>query len=327
VQSPSMLNGVAQKPIEGFSMVYTFDNPGAKSVHRTQYFEMFTNRAIYNDGWVAATTPPRLPWVIGVGSLPPVEDYKWELYNVDQDFSEANDLAAKEPKRLRQLQDLFWVEAGKYNVLPLDNSTAERFDVSLRPSLTRGRTAFTYYPGMVRIPEGSAPDFKNKSYRITADVDIPAGGAEGVLMTQGGRFNGLGLYLLQGKPVFYYNLVGVDRTSVSGNDKLAPGKHSIVVTFKYDGGGIGKGGLATLSVDGKNVAEQKIARTIPFRVSTDETFDIGEDTGTPVSEDYHVPFKFTGILNKVVINLGEAALTPPEQKELDQQEGANELID
>ena len=326
VQSPSMLNGVPQKPIEGFSMVYTFDNPHAKSVHRTQYFEMFTNRAVYNDGWVAATTPPRLPWVMSLSALP-VEDYKWELYNVDQDFSEANDLAAKEPKRLRQLQDLFWAEAGKYNVLPLDNSTTERFDVSLRPSLTRGRMEFTYYPGMIRIPEGTAPDFKNKSYRITADIEIPDDGAEGVLMTQGGRFNGLGLYLLQSKPVFYYNLVGVDRTSVSGNDKLAPGKHSILVTFKYDGGGIGKGGLATLSVDGKKVAEQKLARTIPFRVSADETFDIGEDTGTPVSEDYHVPFKFTGTLNKVVINLGEAALTPQEQKELDQQEGANELID
>jgi hypothetical protein len=194
-------------------------------------------------------------------------------------------------------------------------------------SLTRGRTEFTYYPGMVRIPEGSAPDFKNKSYRLTADIEIPDGGAEGVLVTQGGRFNGLGLYMLQGKPVFYYNLVGADRTSVSSKDQLPPGKHSIVVTFKYDGGGIGKGGLAALSVDGKKVAEQKLARTIPFRVSADETFDVGEDTGTPVSEDYHVPFKFTGILNKVVINLGEAALTPQEQKELDQQEGANELID
>ncbi len=246
---------------------------------------------------------------------------------MDQDFSEANDLAAKEPKRLHQLQDLFWAEAGKYNVLPLDNSKAERFDVSLRPSLTRGRTEFTYYPGMVRIPEGSAPDFKNKSYRFTADVEIPDGGVEGVLVTQGGDSMALGYTLLQGKPVFYYNLVGVDRTSVSSNDKLPPGKHSIVLTFKYEGGGIGKGGLATLSVDGKKVAEQKLARTIPFRVSADETLDIGEDTGTPVSEDYHVPFKFTGTLNKVVINLGEAALTPQEQKELDQREGANELID
>jgi arylsulfatase len=315
VQSPSMINGVAQKPVEGFSMVYTFDNPNAKPVHRTQYFEMFANRAIYNDGWVAATTPPVPPWVFGTNP-PAVEDYKWELYNVEQDFSEASDLAAKQPKKLRDLQDLFWVEAAKYNVLPVDNSKAERLDVSLRPSLTRGRTEFTYYPGMTRIPEGSAPDFKNKSYRIAAEVDIPEGGAEGVLMTQGGRFNGLGLYLLQGRPVFYYNLVGVDRTTVAGKNKLAQGKHTIELIFKYDGGGIGKGGLATLTVDGNEVAQQKLARTIPFRVSADETFDVGEDTGTPVSEDYHVPFKFTGNLKKVMIELSDNKLTAAEEEEL-----------
>jgi arylsulfatase A-like enzyme len=326
VQSPSMLNGVPQKPVEGVSMVYTFDDPKVVSKHRTQYFEMFGNRAIYNDGWVAATTPPILPWVIG-GETPDVNDYKWELYNVENDFSEANDLAAKEPKKLRELQDLFWAEASKYNVLPLDNSRVERFDVSLRPGLTRSRTEFTYYPGMVRIPEGAAPDFKNKSYRITADVEIPEGGAEGVLMTQGGRFNGLGLYLLEGKPVFHYNLTGVDRTTLAAKDALTPGKHTISLDFKYDGGGIGKGGLLTLTVDGKEVADGKLARTIPFRVSADETFDIGEDTGTPVSEDYHVPFKFDGTLNKVVIDLGEAKLSPQEQKELDQQEGTNEVID
>ncbi len=233
VESPSMLNGVPQKPVEGFSLVYTFDNATAKSVHRTQYFEMFANRAIYNDGWVAATTPPVLPWVMSTNA-PPAEDYQWELYNVDKDFSEANDLASKEPKKLRELQDLFFAEAGKYNVLPLDNSKTERFDVSLRPSLTKGRTVFTYYPGMVRIPEASAPDFKNKSYRISADVNVPAGGADGVLMTQGGRFNGLGLYVLQGKPVFYYNLVGVERTSISGKEALTPGKHTVEVSFKYD---------------------------------------------------------------------------------------------
>jgi arylsulfatase len=326
VQSPSMLNGVPQKPIEGKSLVYTFDDANAKSTHRTQYFEMFGNRAIYNDGWVAATTPPVLPWTTA-GKVPPVEDYQWELYNVEQDFSESNNLADKEPQKLQALKDLFWAEAGKYNVLPLDNSRAERFDVSLRPSLTQGRTEFTYYPGMVRIPEGSAPDFKNKSWRITADVDIPTGGAEGVLVTQGGRFNGLGLCLLKDKPVFYYNLVGVQRTTISSKEKLTPGKHSIVLDFKYDGPGIGKGGTATLSVDGKQVAESRIARTIPFRVSADETFDVGEDTGTPVSEDYKVPFKFTGTLSKVTVRLGEAALSPEEQKQLDNQEGANELID
>jgi arylsulfatase len=325
VRSPSMLNGVPQKPVEGVSMVYTFDDPKASSRHRTQYFEMFGNRAIYNDGWVAATTPPVTPW--DMGQAPNVNDYKWELYNIADDFSEANDLAAKEPKKLRELQDLFWAEAGKYNVLPLDNSKAERFDVSLRPSLTRGRTEFTYYPGMIRIPEGSAPDFKNKSYRIIADVQIPEGGAEGLLMTQGGRFNGLGLYLLQGRPVFHYNLVGVDRTTIAAKDPLTSGKHTVTLDFKYDGGGIGKGGLVTLVVDGKEVANGRLMRTIPFRVSADETLDIGEDTGTPVSEDYHVPFKFTGIIDKVVVDLSDAKLSPQDQKELDEKEGANEIVD
>jgi arylsulfatase A-like enzyme len=325
VQSPSMLNGVPQKPVEGVSMVYTFDDAKAASKHRTQYFEMLGNRAIYNDGWVAATTPPILPWVMG--QTPNVNDYKWELYKVENDFSEANDLAAQEPKKLRELQDLFWAEASKYDVLPLDNSRIERFDVRLRPSLTQGRTEFTYYPGMVRIPEGSAPDFKNKSYRITAEVEIPESGAEGVLMTQGGRFNGLGLYLLQGKPVFHYNLVGVDRTTIAAKDALNPGKHTITIDFKYGGGGIGKGGVATLGVDGQEVADGKVPRTIPFRVSADETLDIGEDTGTPVSEDYQVPFKFSGTLNKVVVDLSEGELSAQDQKELDQQEGTSEVVD
>ncbi len=325
VQSPSMLNGVPQKPVEGVSMVYTFDDAKAASRHRTQYFEMFGNRAIYNDGWVAATTPPVLPWEFG--QEPDVNDYKWELYNVANDFSEANDLAAKEPKKLRELQDLFWAEAAKYGVLPLDNSKINRFDVNLRPSLTRGRTEFTYYPGMARIPEGTAPDFKNKSYRIVADVQIPEGGAQGVLITQGGRFNGFGLYVLQGKPIFHYNLVGVDRTTIASKDPLTPGKHMVMLDFKYDGGGIGKGGLATVSVDGKEVASGKVPRTIPFRVSADETLDIGIDTGTPVSEDYHVPFKFTGTIEKVVVDLRQAGLSSQDQKELDDKEGTNEIVD
>jgi arylsulfatase A-like enzyme len=326
VRSPAMLNGVAQKPVEGVSMIYTFDDANAPSRHRTQYFEMLGNRAVYNDGWVAATTPAVPPWVMGQRT-PDVRDYNWELYNVTSDFSEAHDLAAKEPGKLRELQDLFMAEAARYNVLPLDNSKIERADVSIRPSLTQGRTEFTYYPGMVRIPEGAAPDLKNKSYRIVADVDIPATGAEGVLITQGGRFNGFGLYLLQGKPVFHYNLVGVDRTSVAAKDTLRPGKHTVTVDFKYDGGGIGKGGLVTLSVDGKEAASGRLSRTIPFRTSIDETLDIGEDTGTPVSEDYQVPFKFTGTLNKVVVDLSTANLSPQDQKELDEREGANETID
>ena len=312
IEAPSVLNGVPQKPIEGVSMVYTFDSATAPSTHRTQYFEMFANRAIYNDGWVAATTPPLPPWASG--KTIPIDDYKWELYDITKDFSEANNMAAKDPKRLRELQELFWIEAAKYQVLPLDNSKLERMNVDNRPSLTRGRTEFTLYPGMVRIPEGTAPSILNKSFRITANVEIPASGAEGILVTQGGRFNGWGLYLLDGKPVFHYNLVGVQRYNVAGPDKLSPGKHTVVVDFKYDGGGLGKGGLATLLVDGKQAAQEKFARTIPFRISADETLDIGEDTGTPVSEDYHVPFKFTGTIGKVVILLGDEKITAADQK-------------
>jgi arylsulfatase len=171
---------------------------------------------------------------------------------------------------------------------------------------------------MTRIPEGSAPSILNKSFRVTADVTIPANGADGVLVTQGGRFNGWGLYLLDGKPVFHYNLVGVQRYDVADPDKLSAGKHTVVVDFKYDGGGVGKGGLATLSVDGKKETEVKFARTIPFRISADETLDIGEDTGTPVSEDYHVPFKFTGTIAKVVILLGDEKISAADQKALEQ---------
>ena len=326
VKAPSMLNGVPQKPIEGVSMVYTFDDASAKSKHRTQYFEMLGNRAIYSDGWIAATTPAVAPWAFG-DKLPAVDDYQWELYNLDQDFSESHDLASKEPDKLRKLQDLFWAEAGKYNVLPIDNSRVERFDVSLRPSLTRGRTEFTYFPGMTRIPEGSAPDFKNKSYSILAEVEVPSAGAEGVLMTQGGRFNGLGLYLLAGKPVFHYNLVGVERTTIAGRNTLAPGKHTIVVDLKYDGPGIGKSASATLLIDGQKVGEGRIPRTIPFRVSADETLDIGEDTGTPVSEDYQVPFHFTGRLNKIVIKLGTANLSPQDVEAMKKAEAQIEVIE
>jgi arylsulfatase A-like enzyme len=318
LQAPTVLNGVPQKPVEGVSMVYTFGDPRTPSKRRTQYFEMFGNRAIYNDGWIASTTPPIPPWVFG-GTVP-LDSYHWELYDVTKDFSQADDLAAKEPKKLRELQDLFWAEAAKHNVLPLDNSKVERMDVSLRPSLTRGRHEFTYYPGMIRIPEGSAPDFKNKSFRITAEVEIPAAGAEGMLITQGGRFNGLGLYLLHGRPMFHYNLCGVERTTISGHEPLVPGKHTVVLDFRYDGPGIGKSGAAALSVDGKEVAAGRIARTIPFRVSADETLDIGEDTGTPVSEDYHVPFKFTGKLHKVMVHLGDAKLSSNDRKSLDDAE-------
>ena len=306
---PVSVYGIQQAPVEGVSMVYSFDDANAPSQHTTQYFEMFANRAIYNDGWVATTTPTTPPWVSVAEAVDPIEGYDWELYNVAEDFSQSQNLAESNPEKLRELQRLFYIEAVKYNVLPLDNSKVERLDVRNRPSNIRGLKKFTYYDGMVRIPEGGAPDLKNKSFGISAVVEIPEDGAEGVLMTQGGRFAGLGLYLLDGRPVFHYNLCGVERYSVAGNDKLAPGRHVVTLDFNYDGGGVGKGGQATLTVDGKKVASERLPQTIPFRMSLDETLDIGEDTGTPVSEDYQVPFAFTGDLEKVTINITESKLT------------------
>jgi len=313
--APVMLNGVPQKPIEGVSMTYTFDDAKAPTRHRTQYFEMLGNRALYHEGWMASTSPPVAPWIVG-GQKPDVLDYPWELYHVAEDFSQAGNLAAQEPAKLRELQELFWIEAAKYQVLPLDNSTIERFDVRIRPSLTRGRSVFTYFPGQTRIPEGTAPDLKNKSFKIGAALTIPADGANGVIATQGGRFNGWGLYLLEGRPVFHYNLVGVQRFAFAGKEKLAPGKHLVLVDFEYEGGGLGKGGAITVSVDGETVAEGRIDRTYAFRVSLDETFDVGEDTGTPVSEDYAVPFEFGGTLERVVVRLSDAKLTAEDEAQL-----------
>jgi len=310
--APRTVYGVTQAPIEGVSMAYTWDDAKAPSRRTSQYFEMLANRAIYQDGWVAATTPTTPPWVSIAEKIDPIDGYDWELYNVAEDFSEADDLAASHPEKLRELQRAFYIEAVKYDVLPIDNSKAERLDVSNRPSNIRGIKEFTYYPGMVRIPEGSAPDLKNRSFGISAVVEIPKAGAEGLLMTQGGRFAGVGLYLLKGKPVFVYNLVGVERYTVAGKEALTPGRHVVTLDFNYDGGGVGKGGQATLSVDGKAVASQKLPRTIAFRMSLDETLDIGEDTGTPISEDYRVPFKFTGTLEKLTISLADHKLTEAE---------------
>ena len=315
VQAPAALNGVPQKPIEGVSMVYTFEDAQAPSKRRTQYFEMFANRALYSDGWVACTTPPVAPWDLG-GKVPNVDDYQWELYHVADDFSQSVNLADKEPAKLRALQDLFWIEAAKYNVIPLDNGRAERMDVSARPSLTRGRSVFTYYPGQTRIPEGAAPDTKNKSFKIATDVVIPPDGAEGVIATHGGRFNGWGLYLSGGRPTFHYNLAGVHRFTIAAKEQLSPGEHVIMADFAYDGGGIGKGATVTITVDDQPVAQGRVERSTPVRMSIDETLDIGEDTGTPVSEDYQVPFKFTGLLKRVLIRIGENQLTTEDEEQI-----------
>ena len=310
VKAPTMINGVKQKPIEGTSLVYTFNDADAPPRHTTQYFEMIGNRGVYDGGWVACTTPLRLPWQGGSDHSP--DEFQWELYNVAADFSEARNLAAANPAKLAELQKVFEREARKYDVLPLDSSFVARTDVSIRPSLTRGRDRFTFYPGTFRVPEGTAPDLKNRDFSITAEVDVPKDGAQGVLVTQGGRFGGWSLLVMGGKPEFAYAVSNQakDKYRIASTEKLTAGRHTIRFDFKYDGPGRGKGGVGTLAVDGKQVAQGRIDRTIATRISLDETFDVGMDTGTPVVEDYvgQMPFRFTGTLEKVTIDLGKSGL-------------------
>jgi arylsulfatase A-like enzyme len=330
IQAPLLLNGTPQKPLEGVSMVYTFDDAKAPTKHTTQYFEMTANRAIYHDDWIASTTPARLPWET-IGAAPDPDSYQWELYNLADDFSQAKNVAKENPQKLLDLRSRFLIEAVKYNVLPLDSSFADRMDPATRPNLLRGQTDFIYYSGMIRIPEANSPDTHNKSFRITADVEIPRGGGDGVLATQGGRFGGWSLLVLDEKPMFAYAYTNqdgakyskqrADKTRIAGTEKLTPGKHTIDFDFKYDGGGLGKGGLGTLAVDGKKVAENRIEQTSPVgKFTLDESFDVGEDTGTPVIDDYDakMPFKFTGKLEKVEIKLGPDKLTPQQRGELEQ---------
>jgi arylsulfatase len=304
VPAPTVVNGIPQMPIHGVSMMYTFNDAKAPTRHNTQYFEIVGNRGVYHDGWVACTTPLRLPWVTS-GSDPDPNQFAWELYHVDDDFSEAHNIAAQNPQKLKELQDLFMQEAKRYDVLPLDASFAERVDPALRPSVTRGRSSFEYHQGQIRIPEASTPDVKNKSWSMTARVIVPDHPADGVLATQGGRFGGWGLLVLGGKPVFAYALSNQERDKfrVAGQSKLMPGPHMIRVDFAYDGGGAGKGGTATLFVDDQRVGQTRVSRTVPSRFSLDESFDVGADTGTPVIEDYRPPFAYGGKLDALTIDL------------------------
>jgi arylsulfatase A-like enzyme len=317
IQAPETVNGIAQKPIEGVSMAYTFDsaNANAPSKRDTQYFEMFGNRALYHDGWIATTVPPQPPWLMGTVKMPDVlTGYKWELYNIADDFSENNDLGAKNPDKLKELQGLFMDEARKYQVLPLDNSILERI-LAPRPSATAGRTEFTYTSEVSGLPDGSAPNLLSRSFSITAEVEIPKGGAEGMLNTLGGRFGGYGLYLVKGKPVFTYNLLALEKFRWEGPQALTPGKHTILFDFKYDGPGMAKGGTGVLSVDGKEVARKTIPHTVPALFTIDESFDVGVDTRTGVEDkDYKPPFRFTGKLDKLTIKLGPNQMIAEDQK-------------
>jgi arylsulfatase len=308
VEMPSSRNGIPQKPVEGVSMAYTWDKASANapSKRTTQYFEMLAMRGIYHDGWMASTTPPFVPWAAfeGLPQKAPkdlLNGYTWELYKLDDDPTQADDIAAKHPEKLAEMKKIFMAEAAKYNVLPLDNRSLARF-LESRPSAHPGVTEFSYTSEVSHIPKGGAPPVLDRSFTITAEVEIPASGGDGMLVTDGGRFGGYGLYLLKGKPVFTYNFVNVERTRWEGKEALSPGRHTIVFDFKYDGIGFGLGGHGTLSVDGKTVDAKRISRTISFTLPVDETFDVGVDTRTPVDDrDYQVPFRFQGRLIKVTV--------------------------
>ena len=323
VKAPEMVNGIKQKPIEGVSMAYTFDAANAKAPSKrdTQYFEMFANRGIYHDGWYACTTPPEAVWLLGAKPLPPVNEYKWELYNIAEDYSQANDLATKNPDKLKELQAIFMTEAEKYQVLPLDNSILPRL-LTPRPSAVAGKTEFTYKGENANIPVGNAPSILDKDYTITAEITVPKGDAEGMIATMGGRFGGYGLYLLKGKPVFTYNLLDLERYRWEGGvgaedwlgRALKPGKHTIAFDFKYDGPGPGKGGTGVMTVDGREFAKKTIPHTIPMLMAIDESFDIGSDTRTGVDDSYKLPFHFTGTIDKLTFKLGPTQMTAAEQR-------------
>ncbi len=316
VQAPETVDGIAQKPIEGVSMAYTFDkaNANAPSRRDTQYFEMVGNRAIYHDGWIAATTPPEPPWLLGLGKFPDVVNgYTWELYNLAEDYSENNDLAGKMPDKLRDMKELFLLEAEKYQVFPLDNSFLTRA-ATPRPSATAGKTDFNYSGESYGLPASDAPNIASKSYTITAEVEIPAGGGEGMINTIGGRFGGYGLYLVKGKPIFTYAELTTEKFRWEGADALAPGKHTIAFDFKYDGPGFGKGGTGVLSVDGKTVASKSMPYAIPFVMTIDESFDVGMDTRSGVDDsDYQPPFRFNGNVDKLTIQLVPPKMTAQEE--------------
>ena len=300
---PRSVNGAAQKPFEGVSLIYSFDDAAAEDRHTTQYFEMFGNRAIYQDGWVAATKH-RTPWAAAADG--PLDQDKWELYHVDEDFSQANDIAASNPAKLEEMQDLFMEEAVKYNVLPLDDRTFERFNAAVagRPDLMGDRTSLTLYEGMTGMMENAFINVKNRSHTITAEVEIPQGGGEGVIVCQGGRFAGWSLYMKGGRVSYVHNWVGKERYTITAPQPLPPGAVTIRYEFAYDGGEPGSGGTGTIFVNGGKVAEGRIETTTPCLFSADETADVGGDDATPVTEDYEeLDNEFTGQIEKVTVEL------------------------
>jgi arylsulfatase len=315
IPAPKLVDGVKQKPLDGVSIASTFTNAKARPVRQRQYFEVFTNRAIYDKGWIACAQHT-LPWRqdLAPGKW---ENDRWELYNLDDDFSEAKDLAAKNPKKLAELKKLFDQEAKRNQVYPFDDRGAGRLALP-KPSpggADPNRTKFTYYPGTSRLAETAAPNTKNRSHRIGAVIDMPTKGGEGVIVAEGGGSAGFSLYVQDGKLAYHYNWFERERTNLVSSVPLPAGKSTVAMEFAYDGGGLGKGGNATLAIDGKVVGKARIEHTVAGRFGID-TFGVGSDTGSPVTDTYKPPFPFTGKIERVDIELGPRNLSPEDEKKL-----------
>ena len=334
IAAPEEVDGIEQAPIEGTSFLYTFDQKNAETPtrHKTQYFEMMGQWALYDEGWLLSTKVNRAPWeAFGEANPDPLNNQVFQLYDLSKDFSQANDIAAQHPKKVAQMRKRFLAEAKKYQVLPLDASVAARI-VAPRPNITAGRKEFVYTRPMVGTPQGDSPFLLNSSYTITADITVPQGGAEGMILTSGGRFAGYGFYLLEGKPVFLWNLVNLKRIKWEGKEALTPGKHSLEFDFKYDGlgagtlafnnmSGLGRSGTGTLKVDGKVVQTTQMKRTLPMILQWDESFDVGSDTLTGVNDaDYKPPFTLTAQLDKLTISVDRPQLTPEDIKKLEKSQ-------
>ncbi|HEY1801543.1 MAG TPA: arylsulfatase [Terriglobales bacterium] len=307
INPPTDLNGVKQKSIEGKSFATTFEDAKTEGPRKTQYFELGCNRGLYHDGWMASC-PAFVPWDPNRGDWDPDKE-PWELYKVSDDFSQANDLAQQYPEKLRELQDMWWIEAAKYNVLPLDWRGSIRFNSEAmgRPSLIAGRTKMTYYPGTIGLPDAASPPMCNKSWTITAEIELVKGNESGMIVTHGGLEGGYGLYLRDGKPTFVYNYLSIERPTLTAKDPLSIGKITLAVDFVYDGGGVGKGGRITMTANGKKIAGGRLERTIPVQFSLGEGVDIGQDIGSPIDFTYQLPFEFTGKIGQVTIELKSEA--------------------
>ncbi|QEG33487.1 arylsulfatase [Bythopirellula goksoeyrii] len=332
IAPPEYVDGIKQEPIEGTSFAYTFDAKNAKapSRHKTQYFEMMGQWAMYHDGWLMSTKVNRAPWdAFGEANPDPLNNQIFQLYNLNESWNQAKDIATQHPDRVKKMRAMFLEEAKKYQVLPLNASVGARV-AAARPSLTAGRSKLEYTRPMTGLPQGDAPYLLDTSYTITADITVPEGGAEGMIVTSGGRFAGFGFYLLKGKPVFLWNLLDLERIKWEGPDALAPGEHTLEFDFDYDGlgvgtmaynsfSGLGRPGTGTLKVDGKVVATKKMEKTIPIILQWDESFDIGSDTITGVNDaDYSPPFPLTAKFNKLTIDIDRPQLSPADIKKLEE---------